>query len=290
MDLVIMPMCARNGALRHWVVCCTDSCDLRQRLAASQDALAGQRAARRRDRDLLQKARAELRRQHEVVRQEHVALQSHYAAQEASRQLQTALRASVDRFRKLFDADLIGVVIVEDECIVEANHAFLRLVGYTRADVAARHLQLTSMTPLEYAPQVARARTEILERGTRTPFEKKLWRHDGTLVPVLMGGALLEREPLRWVAFVLDLTERKRLEDEREEARASELASQKVAEQLDEYFAMAAHDIRTPVTSLSGNLEMAHALVRRLLDDLRARAKGGHGSGVAAGRLLGARG
>jgi PAS domain S-box-containing protein len=264
-DLAVMPMCAPNGTLRHWVVCCTDTSELRHERAASKDALAGQRAARRRVRDLLKKARAELRRQQEVLRQEHVALRDLYAVREANHRLQVALQASEAGARRLVEASLIGAFVADDDHIVEANDEFARQVGYTSDDLRAGQLRVRDVTPAEYAALGAQARQEMLDCGACTPLEMAYMRKDGTAVPVLMGAALLKREPLHWVGFSLDLTERHRLEREREAARASELAAEHVAQQLDQFFALAAHDIRTPVTTLSGNLELAQRLVCRLV-------------------------
>ena len=67
----------------------------------------------------------------------------------------------------------------------------------------------------------------------------------------------MERDPLSFVAFVVDLTERKWLEREWEEARARELAVREVNRQLDEFFATAAHDIRGPVAAAKGQAQLA---------------------------------
>jgi signal transduction histidine kinase len=68
------------------------------------------------------------------------------------------------------------------------------------------------MTPSEYEHLDRRAVGELLERGACRPFEKELFRKDGSRVPVLIGGALLSDKP-NWLCFVLDLTERNRAEE-----------------------------------------------------------------------------
>ncbi|HEY3021685.1 MAG TPA: SpoIIE family protein phosphatase, partial [Solirubrobacteraceae bacterium] len=99
-------------------------------------------------------------------------------------------------FRSLFDADIIGVVIADGERVVEANDAFLRVVGATRAEVLAGRLRWTGTAPPEHAGA--------------GPWEIEHVRRDGSRVPLLVGAATVNRTPRRSVSFVLDLSERRR--------------------------------------------------------------------------------
>jgi PAS domain S-box-containing protein len=96
--------------------------------------------------------------------------------------------------------------------ITEANDSFLKLTGYTRADLEAGPIDWISMTPPEYADRDQHALTELAASGVCTPFEKEYVRKDGSRVSILIGAATFEDSPTEGVCFVLDLTERKKLE------------------------------------------------------------------------------
>jgi PAS domain S-box-containing protein len=130
---------------------------------------------------------------------------------------ETALRESEERYRQLVEPNIIGIISANGERILDANDAFLRMVGYPREELEAGRLRWREMTPPEYAALDDRAFDELLATGRAAPFEKEFYRKDGTRVPVLLGSALLERDPPKWVCFVQDVTERKRAEQARED-------------------------------------------------------------------------
>jgi PAS domain S-box-containing protein len=63
--------------------------------------------------------------------------------------------------------------------------------------------------------------------GRFEPFEKEYTRKDGSRVPILVGGATFEQGGNQGVAFVVDLTDRKRAEDK---SRESELKLRQITE------------------------------------------------------------
>src|SRR5712664_2511941 len=115
--------------------------------------------------------------------------------------------------RRLVDANIIGIFVWDAEGrILEANDAFLHMVGYDRGDLASGRMRWTDLTPAEWRERDERVRAELSSTGTVQPYEKEYFRKDGGRVPVLIGGALFEQSGSEGVAFVLDLTERNRAE------------------------------------------------------------------------------
>jgi PAS domain S-box-containing protein len=117
------------------------------------------------------------------------------------------------RFRRLVDSNAQGVIFWNTKGeITGANDAFLRLVRYSREDLESGRMGWMAMTPPEYADNDRRRLEEIAAEGVCAPFEKEFIRKDGSRVPVLMGVAAFEDNPEEGVCYVLDLTERKKLE------------------------------------------------------------------------------
>jgi PAS domain S-box-containing protein len=121
------------------------------------------------------------------------------------------------KIRRLVDANIIGIFIWSvpgemDGPIVEANDAFLRMVGYDREDLVSGRINWAELTPPEWRDRDAQAVAEMKTTGTVPAYEKEYFRKDGSRVPVLVGAASLENGSYG-VAFVLDVTERKVAEE-----------------------------------------------------------------------------
>ena len=126
-----------------------------------------------------------------------------------------ALRASEARSRRLADSDLIGIIFGDVAgSILEANAAFLKMLGYTRAEFVVGGLRWRELTPPGWEAADERAFGEIVAHGECVPFEKECLHKDGRRVPILLGIAMLEGSRGESVCFVLDMTERKRTQEQ----------------------------------------------------------------------------
>ena len=123
------------------------------------------------------------------------------------------LRERDAKIRRLVDANIIGIYIVDVRGpILESNDAYLRMLGYKRADLVSGRLRWTDLTPPEWH-DADKLRVETVKRtGRLQPFEKEFFRKDGTRMPVLMGVARFREPRTQAVVFALDMTKQKRAE------------------------------------------------------------------------------
>ncbi|MDB6123645.1 MAG: sensor hybrid histidine kinase [Pedosphaera sp.] len=125
----------------------------------------------------------------------------------------TAAKKSEARFRRLLDSNAQSVIFWNTQGeITGGNDAFLKLVGHAREDLDAGCINWVTMTPPEYADLDQHALKELATTGTCATYEKEWIRKDGARVPILLGAAMFEDSPNEGVCFVLDLTERKKIE------------------------------------------------------------------------------
>src|SRR4029450_5017089 len=94
------------------------------------------------------------------------------------------LREREAKIRRLVDANIIGIFIWDfDGRILEANEAFLRIVGYDHEDLVAGRIRWTDLTPPEWRDRDTRLIQEHKAIGTLQPFEKEYFRKDGSRFP-----------------------------------------------------------------------------------------------------------
>jgi PAS domain S-box-containing protein len=166
------------------------------------------------------------------------------------------------RIRRLVDANIIGIFVGDLEGrIFEANDAFLSIIGYDRGDLVSNSLNWTELTPPEWRERDMRALAELTSTGTTRAREKEYIRKDGSRVPVLIGGALVQEGGREGVVFVLDLTERKRAEEALRELE-SKFAHMNRVSMMGELAASLAHEITQPIGSARNNARTAQNFLK----------------------------
>ena len=170
-----------------------------------------------------------------------------------SRRLESErLKALVDlargemRYRRLTESNIIGIIHADlGGNVLEANDAFLRMVGHGRVDIVADRARWIDMTPPEYRELDQDGIRQLWVSGVCDPYEKEFIRKDGSRVPVLVGAAALERYPREWIGFVVDLTRTKTAEHKLATALESAEAAGRAK---DRFLAVLSHELRTPLT------------------------------------------
>jgi len=129
-------------------------------------------------------------------------------------QAESALRQSEARLKGFYNAGLIGVIYwkISGE-IIEANDKFLEMTGYDREDLQAGRIDWIKMTPPRYRARDRLAVSELMETRMHQVVEKEYTRKDGTGIPIIVARARLEESKSDGVAFVMDITERKKAEE-----------------------------------------------------------------------------
>jgi PAS domain S-box-containing protein len=175
------------------------------------------------------------------------------------------------KIRRLVDANIIGILTIDlGGQIIEANDAFLRMVGCEREDLVSGRMRWTDLTPAEWHEADERYDAEIRATGISSPHQKELFKKDGSRVPVLAGAATFDDARGEAVAFVLDLTDLKRAEEVvRESAQRyhdvqMQLAHVNRMTTVGQLSASIAHEINQP---LSGILTNASTCLRMLTAD-----------------------
>jgi PAS domain S-box-containing protein len=121
--------------------------------------------------------------------------------------VEQSLRESEERFRTIFDYNFFGVAYGDiDGKVTGGNDEYLRIIGYSREDLASLSLYCHEITPPEYSSLDAEKLAEVSKRGACTPYEKEYIRPDGTRVPVVLGYGLVAPGRREMVGFVLDLS------------------------------------------------------------------------------------
>jgi PAS domain S-box-containing protein len=156
------------------------------------------------------------------------------AAEERKRRMEAALQEKTRLLDRLREANVLGVVFSSEQGSYDANDAFLAITGRTREDLAAGRISYPAITAPEWAGRDRDAFEQLLAKGAFQPYEKEYLHRDGHRVPVLVGGAVVGSDPLRWVTFVVDLTARQRAEQERAELLAREQAARAEADSVRE--------------------------------------------------------
>ena len=181
------------------------------------------------------------------------------------KQAEEKLLLAHNRLKSFIDSNIIGVVLATANGeILEANDYYLKLIGCSRQEFEEGKVDWLSITPPEWLYADDKAIGEMREKGSCTPYEKEYQLKNGSRVSVLLADAMLPGPEEYIAAFALDITDRKKAQDEIqhlnetlehrvvERTRQLELANK----ELEAFSYSVSHDLRAPLRHITGFINL----------------------------------
>ena len=178
---------------------------------------------------------------------------------------QAALRTEAAWRQAMEDSLTVGLRARDmDGTLVFVNRAFCDLVGFGPEELIGRATPMPYWPPDAIADSMSRHLRNMAGGAPRDGYEARWVRKDGKPIDVMLYEAPLVDSSGRhigWMGSILDITERKRLE-ERERHQTDSMAHQARLTMLGEVASALAHQLNQPLTSITGYA----AGVKRLLE------------------------
>lgn len=187
------------------------------------------------------------------------------------------LRESEERFRLMFEQANVGMAFASLQGkLFQVNQGYCDITGHSREELLNHSLMdITHPDDVEKNVNVLQ---QLLQSEIQTgPIEKRYVRRDGSFVWANVSISLirnLQEVPLYYMAVVIDISERKRLEEERNRISQQEQLSRQQASQSERIAATQANQLETVFASMvdgvfvydhEGNILRANAAMREML-------------------------
>lgn len=144
---------------------------------------------------------------------------------------------------KLLDSNIIGMVIADkDGNLLEMNDAFLNVIEHSRREIKDQNIKWLDIVNPEFKEKESADLEQILEKGYAQPVEKEFVNRKKELMPAIVSGVLINEDEGLILYIIVDITERKKLEQKK-----------------DEFVSIASHELKTPLTTLKGYVQLLGA-------------------------------
>ena len=187
-----------------------------------------------------------------------------------------AVRPSEPQFRALIEHSTDALALLtRDGSIAYASPSMGRVTGYEAGELEDMHgLSLVHPDDQE---QVQAALTSIRNQpGASITITYRLRLREGTFrwMEGTISNWLADPAIGAMVANYRDITTHEHIVQEREEARANALAAREATRRMDEFIGIASHELKTPLTSIKGNLQLARRRVAMAMDKVQGEDEG----------------
>jgi PAS domain S-box-containing protein len=184
---------------------------------------------------------------------------------------QKELLASNQQMAGLITLAHDAILVRTPESIITSwNQGAERLYGWTEQEAIGQESHTLLQTRFPYSREVT---DNLLTIHGQWEGQLIHIRQDGTQVIVESRQVILKDEtgqPTAILEINRDITERDRMQREREEARANELALREANRRMDEFLGIVSHELRTPLTTIKGNVQLARLRLRASLREVPA--------------------
>ena len=180
-----------------------------------------------------------------------------------------ALRQSEVRYRRLHETMRDAFVQLDmSGRIVDFNHAYQEMIGY--GEEKLRNMREVDLVPSKWhAAEVDIINTQVIPKSRSDVYEKEYVHADGKVFPVELRTFLIrndDQQPIGMWSIVRDISQRKQIEHEREEAMVALTQSN---EDLKQFAYVASHDLQEPLRMVASYTQL---LAERYSDKLDEKA------------------
>ena len=181
----------------------------------------------------------------------------------ARREVEESLRQSEQRYRAIFEGAAEGIMIIEHHTrdIKYVNPAMCRMLGYDEDEL--RHLTVNDILPAYILDRLG-SDFEAHDRENKTMFLKDLecLKKDGTIIyaDIVITPRIIIDGRAHSLDFFMDVTQRKKAEDDKKKIETQFLQSQKL-EAVGRLTGGIAHAFNNILTAIIGNAEIMLAIL-----------------------------